>query len=220
LIAVNLIPGPRRTCKRCSVRHPLDFYSRAPGCADGRRPVCKNCMSADDRDRYQENREARIEKQQRYYKENADRIRAHHRWRYHNDSSFGYMDPDLRVVQRNEWRLRRQNNPVTKLADYIRIRLRRTFRGKGHNRRSDLYGRLGYTQSELRGHLRSYLALPCEVCGIPLTRDNAEIDHVVPLHTAQTEADVWALNTLGNLRMICGPCNRNGRPREVRDHGP
>ena len=72
-----------------------------------------------------------------------------------------------------------------------------------------VFDRLGYCQHDLWQHLNSYIGMPCELCGVVLSQENAEIDHIKQLAHAETEDDVWALNVLENLRVVCGDCNRH-----------
>lgn len=212
MIALNLIPGPRRRCKKCGVNHPHTFYLRQAKCRDGIRPVCNNCLRAYQRGQYQKNREKLIAYQKDYYREHRDKILAHSKWRYYNDPTYNAMDPETRREQAKRHNARRRANPVTCFADRIRVRLRTALNSKGYVKKSKTYGRLGYTQADLYRHLSSYFGSPCEICGFMLTMGNAEIDHIVPLYTAKSEEDVWKLNMLDNLRLICGDCNRR-RPK-------
>ena len=212
MIALNLIPGQRRRCKRCGVSHPHSFYQKAAGCKDGIRPVCNNCMRADGRAQYRKNSVEIIEYQKAYYRKNRDKILARHKWRYYNDPTFNSLTPEERSERARKHHRRRRANPITAFADRMRVRLRTVLNSKGYSKKSVMFERLGYTQTDLHQHLREYLARPCELCGFMLTMGNTEIDHIVPLYTAVSEEDIWQLNALSNLRMICGDCNRR-RPK-------
>ena len=45
----------------------------------------------------------------------------------------------------------------------------------------------------------------CERCG---AKSKLEVDHVIPLSKAKSDADIKLLNLRGNLRALCIPCHR------------
>lgn len=70
------------------------------------------------------------------------------------------------------------------------------------------FRQLGYTPDELRAHLDQFLGLPCLRCGaVVLSRENSEIDHIVPWACAKTEAEAIVMSRLLNLRLLCRNCN-------------
>ena len=209
MIAINLVPEPRKKCTRCCNRFPASFFNKSSQAVDGLSHICKRCKSEKAREYYQRRREHVLDKQKRYYDSNSERVKAYVR-EYQKDGEYYYSKhPDERREKRRRDHHSRYARPVTKLVDQMRTQLRRTIAAKRpYTKKSKLFSRLGFTQAELRKHLFQWLGNPCELCGVQLTRDNAEIDHIIQLCTAQTEEDVWRLNALENLRLICGPCNK------------
>ena len=57
----------------------------------------------------------------------------------------------------------------------------------------------------------------CAICGLPFTDSSLwEIDHIVPLSTARTAADVARLNDISNLQPVHrSPCHQMKTSREV-----
>ena len=57
----------------------------------------------------------------------------------------------------------------------------------------------------------------CAICGLPFTDSSLwEVDHVVPLNTARTAADVERLNSIENLQPVHrSPCHQMKTSREA-----
>ena len=70
---------------------------------------------------------------------------------------------------------------------------------------------LGYSKEEAYAHLSQFLDKPClersNCNGIVLTIENSHVDHIVPQYIANTLEEIVKINQLGNLRLICSPCN-------------
>ena len=118
----------------------------------------------------------KAEYDRRYQDKNADKIRE--RWR----------DRDRKRMECKLFAMRKRLSIIHRLA------LRRV----GLIKRSSTFDMLGYTPQDLADHLERQF-----VKG--MTWDNRHkwhIDHIVPISTAETEADVIALNQLSNLRPI------------------
>lgn len=207
-VAINLLPGPRRICRTCGGRFHIEWFPKAKGCVGGRRWDCTGCQRARIRDHYRRNRDSLVEYQKNYYRENREKVLARHKRKRVEDPFYNYLGIEERRRLSRQQHKRRRANPVTGLADRMRVRLRRALKSKGYTKKSIMFERLGYTQRDLWDHLQKYLARPCELCGFMLTWGNAEIDHIKQLFHAESEDDVWALNALDNLRLICGDCNR------------
>lgn len=136
----------------------------------------------------------------------------------------------LREICGARFRARRQENPVSRTKEYrsaLRKRLREDPAKAMHERISRLFAHamkqvggikssptleaLGYTADELRRHMeRQFLD------GMSWgNRAEWQIDHIVPISEAQTEADVVRLNQLANLRPAWAEDNNAKRARRV-----
>lgn len=209
MLCLNLIDEPRKRCTGCKRRHPVSYFCRTKATKDGYHTRCRGCRGKKDRAYYQANRERLLEKQRRYYEDNAEAVKKYHRELYEGDKATKIRKIQAAKDARPEWRRKRLAKPVTRLADILRTRLRKTLNGKGVNARSAVYDRLGYRQSDLREHLLALVGFMCPVCDSSLVSlPGSEIDHIIPLRTARSEDDVWDLCRLDNLRLVCSRCNK------------
>lgn len=115
---------------------------------------------------------------------------------------------DVKIASMKRWRSdnpekvraaekRRNAKPVRAMHNRISRNMRNTLQRVG-SVKSSTFTMLGYTPQDLADHLERQFAKG-------MTWDNRHkwhIDHIVPISTAETEADVIALNQLSNLRPI------------------
>lgn len=79
----------------------------------------------------------------------------------------------------------------------------------GATKRGSTFELLGYTPNELKEHIEKQF-LPGMTWE---NRGDWQIDHIIPISTAETEADVIALNQLANLRPLWATENNKKRAR-------
>lgn len=91
-----------------------------------------------------------------------------------------------------------QNLDLNQLKNRIRSLIRTSIRKKGYSKKSATFEILGCTVEEFYTHIES-LFLP-EMGWY--NRDKWHIDHIIPLNTANTEAELIALNHYTNLRPL------------------
>ncbi len=215
MLRLNLIDEPRKVCRKCVRRLPVSCYSKHNKAKGGLHPRCKQCRAAQDADLYRRQREERLVRAKQHYRERREEILAYQRDLYANSSRHRFEAKQAAKKSRPKWRRRRRSDPVIHLMDSVQTQIRKTLNGLGRDRRSALYERLGYRQSDLHAYLRSFLGKPCATCNSStvLALANAEIDHIVQRNTATSREDVWQLYRLENMRMVCKTCNKTRRKR-------
>jgi hypothetical protein len=103
---------------------------------------------------------------------------------------------------------KRRSDPKYRFVTSVRKGIRHAFNQTGLVKRSKTFDFLGYSQEDLFKHLSKFLNEPCLMCNtVVITLDNLEIDHIIPISSARTEYDIWLLNQLNNLRLLCEDCN-------------
>ena len=110
---------------------------------------------------------------------------------------------DFRRYYRESQRRLRQGL-IGKLTNRLRVSLRRRLRGVG-------FSGLPYTAEELQAHICARLEerrFRCPMCGASL-ESRFDIDHIVPLSSAQTADELLGLFELSNLDVLCPSCNQH-----------
>lgn len=213
MLCLNLIDEPRKRCTGCKRLHPVSYFCRTTATKDGYHTRCRACRGKKDREYYLANRERQLEKQKRYYEANTDAVLEYQRKRYQEDFVAESKARERARDGLSLWHEKRSANPVAVLADRLRNLIRGTLKkGKGLRQWSASWDKLGYSPVDVHRHLLPYLDKPCEECGVEFEGlPSAEVDHIVPICTAKTIDEIWELNRLSNLRLICPRCNRTQR---------
>jgi hypothetical protein len=78
-----------KICNKCKEEKSYDCFGKALDCVGGVRAVCKECMRADDRIKYQLNRETILpiknQKQKEYYLNNTEKVKEYAKDYYHKN---------------------------------------------------------------------------------------------------------------------------------------
>lgn len=103
---------------------------------------------------------------------------------------------------------RKQATTQQEFSNRVRRRVNFSLEKLGFSPNHLLFLWLGYTEKVLCNHLSKYLDKPCKECGvITLNLRTATIDHIVPVSIANGIQDIFELNQINNLRLICKSCN-------------
>lgn len=114
----------------------------------------------------------------------------------------------------NNWfKTRKQIDPLFKLKEYTKISICQAFNRKGYTKRSSTAQILGCSFEELKLHLESQFEpwMNWENRGgnvVTQPDTTWDVDHIIPLDSAETEADIIRLNHYTNLRPLCSYQNR------------
>lgn len=211
MLAVNLSQEPRKRCTKCSRMLVLSCFHRQASTPDGHRPDCKGCRKGTQADHYKRNA-AKIKTyaRERYQNDPAVREAAltRHKERQANDPAYREAAKARAIKHAPKARRKRKQNPKWVLADRVRQSLSHALAKRAYVKRGKTFELIGYTPTELRDYLMPYVGEPCVRCGeTTIQLDNAHIDHITPIRTAESREDVLRLNALANLRLICALCN-------------
>lgn len=181
-----------KICNKCNVEKPYDkFYKRKSGSKDGYRTECIECH---------------IRIKSIYYIKNKDKIDEYgKKWRTDNIER-------SRTSSRLSMRKRRED-PIIKFNHSISSLIRMGFKSTRFDKRSKTQDILGFTYNEFRTYLESKFEpwMNWENRGKYNGEFNYgwDVDHIIPLSSAQTEEDVIRLNHYTNLQPLCSKINRD-----------
>lgn len=131
-------------------------------------------------------------------------------YRKNYKSEYNYKNKDKRNESRKN---RRRNDIIYRLKENIRSRISNSIKNKGYTKNSKTYEILGCSYEEFKISIESKLE-PW------MTWDNYgkyngelnygwDIDHIIPLSSAETEEDIIKLNHYTNLQPLCSKINRD-----------
>lgn len=200
---------PTKTCTKCGQRKGSELFSRQAAAMDGLQGWCKLCVKSCNAARYASNPEK--------FKKQAADWSLKNRRPGHNHSvnsswsaerraaanEYGrahYAANKQRYLDNNERRRvdRIKSDPVYAMSRRIRGLILGAFRSNGYTKKSKAQDILGCDWQEFKTHIeRQFLK--------GMTWDNRgewHLDHIQPIASAKTEADLLALNHFTNVRPL------------------
>ena len=171
--------------------------------------------------KYRENNTEKIKiKRLEWEEKNMCKIKKYQNdWRENNkqyilDYSKKYRGENKDKI--NEYyKLKYNNDPLFKLKQNIRNRIRGSFNIYGYTKKSRTHDILGCSYEQLKNHIESQFEgwMSWENKGNPEDgildlNKTWDIDHIIPLSSAETEEDVIKLNHYTNLQPLCSYHNR------------
>jgi hypothetical protein len=186
-----------KKCSKCKIEKSLDNFSSNKSNKDGKNNYCKSCDKVRVK-RYQENNKSQT---LLYLKD----------WRDNNpdyDKNYTKNNYEKSRNYRKKYQKDRiKNNPDVRLTHNIRTLILISFKNclKGSYKKGKKTEEiLGCTLEEFIQYLQSQF-----IEGMTLENHGEwEIDHIIPLASAQTEEDIYVLNHYTNLQPLWKEDNR------------
>lgn len=217
-----------KRCPRCSTEKPTSEFSKDRTRADGLCSGCRDCkrqqlarrkaargdeLRKKDRDskrgnpevsrRRREARQANLDEARRYQREylraNPDKRQAYRKTQNERQGT------EQVLAYHRAWRRKqRETNPVYRLSCAVRCRISDFMRFRGYTKSTRTLDMVGCSWDEFAQHIASKF--------VPgMTFENYgewHIDHIIPLASAASEADVIRLSHYKNLQPLWAADNR------------
>jgi len=149
---------------------------------------------------YENNKVEKIEYQKVYYENNKESITE-----YKKKYTIKNRD-SIREYKNNYQNNRRKNDPIFKLKHVISRTIRNSLRCKGFSKNRKTIDILGCDIIFFKSYLESMFVDEMNWINYGIIWD---IDHIIPLSTAESESDVIKLNHYTNLQPLDSYINRN-----------
>ena len=224
-----------KKCSKCSIEKKLEEYYKRKASIDGLSFKCKECVIEYNKE-YQEkhkkrlkdirevNKEKNKEKKKEYNKEyrlkNKEKIKEKKK-EYRLKNKEYHKEYFRKNKEKNNERQkvyikeRRSKDPLYKLSNNIRSLIYKTFKIRNHRKHSRTTEILGCSLEDFKIHLEKQFQdwMDWSNYGNPV--DNIfelnktwDIDHIIPLSSAETKEDIIRLNHYTNLQPLCSYTNR------------
>ncbi len=197
-------------CKTCTKQYALDNKNRIKEYKKTYRLENKDFITENDKKYYLDNKEVIREKQKDYYSENREIIRC-------VQKNYRDNNRDILTIKNREYTKKykdsKKGNILWELSSRIRTSFGNSFRDNGYSKNSKTEIILGCSFEEFKIYLESNFETW-------MTWDNKglyngelnygwDIDHIIPLDSAETEDDIIKLNHYTNLQPLCSYTNRH-----------
>lgn len=223
-----------KRCRRCSIEKELSLYYKHKYHKDGHEQICKECRSCQTK-KFRKNdptyRERHNLQAKKYRKDNKEKVKESKKLYYINNSEsvkqymkkyFSVEENKKRKIKNNIRRRdeRIQYDPTFSFICIVKEFIRNSFK-RGANSKNGLKTKeiLGCTFEEFKLHLESKFEswMTWENRG----RYNGDfnfgwdIDHIVPISSAENIDEVIKLNHYTNLQPLCSKVNRDIKKNNI-----
>lgn len=185
-----------KPCKACEQIKPFAEFRKKSG-IDKYESCCKECSRAAARAHYAENTSAYADSGKKYRDRNSEAISA-------KKAEYARKNRQATTDRQARWaKEKRKVDPLFALKARLRSMLSDVFRNGGYTKKAKAVEILGCDWHDLQRHIERQFTK-----GMSWENRGAwEIDHIVPLATAKTEADIISLNCFTNLRPMWAAAN-------------
>ncbi len=220
--AASLLALGLKRCVKCETDKPIEQFNNISRSIDGKDGYCKDCRSIMNKDYRDNNGDILKIKASEFRSKNAELIRARSKkYKEENPETVKLANKASWIKNRHKYRdtikqyrdtnkvelqakklAYRKNRVVVDVIYAMRVRvsglIAASIRNSGWTKKSRTHEILGCSYKEFVTHIEKQFTkgMTWE------NRSEWQIDHITPLATAKTEAEVIALNHFTNLRPL------------------
>ena len=213
----------KKVCSKCKVEKLLENFVKKNNSPDGCGNICNQCNNERVRKYYIKNREKELSRSKEYNIKNREKIQSQKKeWYIKNkekqvsykkeyyiqnkekvifrSKEYFSKNKEKQQFYRNEYeRNRRLNDPIYKLTDNVRERLRNYLKSTGITKSKRTFDIVGCSPPELKDYLEKKFT---EGMSWDLVGKHIHIDHIIPLSSAKTEEELYKLCHYTNLQPL------------------
>lgn len=174
-----------KTCSKCGQDKPLSEFSINKSNKDGHQSKCKDCVK---------------EYNSRYKKENKSVIKEYRK-------NYYTMNRENEINNAIEYRKKRFiDDPITRFKHNVSSRIRQSINRKGYSKKSYTESIIGCDYNYFIKHIESQFTEDMSWNNYGTEWD---IDHIIPISSANSEDEVMRLNHYTNLQPLNSYYNRH-----------
>jgi hypothetical protein len=222
-----------KICTKCGLEKELIGFYKSSRNKSGYRSQCISCDKEYNElnkvriKEYFKNRPYDAEKSEIYYNTNKEIILSKRKEYYSNNKEckleYQKEYQKLNKEKRNLYLFeKRKNDPQFRLITNVRNLIYNSFYYNGYSKNSKTGDLLGCSFDELKQHLESKFEPWMNWNNRGLYNGDFnygwDIDHIIPLSSANKEDDIIRLNHYTNLQPLCSKINRDVKKNKI-EHG-
>jgi len=192
-----------KRCSGCKETKPAEFFARNRSYKDGLHYNCRECHKI----YYRKTRDYQIDYVKRWGRDNRERVRRRNK-AYWQENKTRLMQENLKYTSR-----RRSEDHVFATVHNLRSRLSATLTQKRFSKASTFPTLLGCTPTQLKEHLEAqfepWMSWDNRGKYNGLPQVGWDVDHIIPLSSAQSVKELELLVHYTNLRPLCSYVNRD-----------
>lgn len=218
-----------RYCKKCDSKKPLteEFWHHRNSKKDGWDVFCKSCVKIKTQQSYHRNKLNQKPYYDNYRLNNKEKTKEYHKIYYENNSEIlkeknKIKEPQMREYRRIRQNNKRKNDPLFNLRHSMGIMIYKSLKDKGYTKRSRTYEIIGCTFEEFKLHIekqfKSWMTWENKGKYNGTYNFGWDIDHIIPISSAQSEKEMLELNHFSNLQPLCSKINRDEKRDNIYYH--
>jgi len=197
-------------CKYCEKFKPLVEFLKEKRNKNGYKNKCKQCQRDYNKKYILINKERISNNCKKYYDENRDELLE--KQKVYDKIYFQKNKLDINVRRNKQMRDRRNTDPLYKLKCVARTKITSALKNLSLSKPFRTYEIIGCSYEEFKTYLESKFDtwMTWENFGKYNGKLNFgwDIDHIIPISSAETEEDVLKLSHYTNLQPLCSYTNR------------
>lgn len=200
-----------KECSKCGNILEEDNFYKDKSKSSGLTSHCKLCLNKARRDFYLLNRESKIQSSSDYYKENKEKVKKRRSFYYKKNKERlilkqkSYYRKNKKKINNysKEYRIKRKDkDKLFKLRTNISSLIRAVIKNKGFKKNSKTSDILGCSYEFFMEHLNN------NPYGLVFGEDNIDLDHIIPISTANNIEEVLKLSHFSNFQLLPSYYNR------------
>jgi len=209
-------------CNKCEIEKPLSSYGNNKKNYLGKESICKSCRCSQKELRHKEKMKNNPE-YAKNYREKKNKYSRDRRLKFRKErekSGVVYKkkkrkvsSKDRKIRKREKHKLRLKTDVVYKLKFRLRRNIRKSLKNNGYTKKSNTYTILGCSYEEFKLYIESQFEdwMSWDNYGLFNGEEKYgwDLDHIVPISSAECEEDVYKLNHHSNIQPLCSYVNRN-----------
>lgn len=177
-----------KTCTKCNTERTVDLFFKSKVSQDGLSYWCRPCQASYRRERRQSDPEFRKHSNSKNADYRRKRWSADLEYRCHKNTKTAAYN-----------KRRGANDRVFAIKSHVRSLIYNSLRRRNITKNTRTEAILGI---DLISFIQQIDKMAVELYGVPYNSTDMDIDHIIPLHTAETEEQVLKLNHHSNLRPL------------------
>lgn len=207
-----------KKCNKCDIILPYSSFHKQNSSKDGHKNICKDCRKQSDKNYIINNKEKIKESIRNWRLDNKEKIKENlQKYYLNNKSNIKLYNKKWRIENKNKMtqynKNRRAKDPLFKLSGNIRNLIYQYIKNNGYKKKSKTVNILGCEFNYFKLYIESKFEpwMSWDNYGLYNGELNYgwDIDHIIPISSAETEEDIIKLNHYTNLQPLCSKINRN-----------
>lgn len=221
-----------KKCIKCNEIKKIELFGKQLSNKDGYKNTCKLCMCEYSKQHREKNREKELERSKKYYENNKENKKTYYEnnkekikkqkadyWKNNKTALLKYHETyrndNRELINKKSceyYKNKINNDSIFKLKKQFKCLVRDSLKRKNYTKQSRSYNVLGCSYEEFKQYLESKFEpwMNWDNKGLYNGELNHgwDIDHIIPISTANSYDEILKLNHYTNLQPLCSYTNR------------